>query len=313
MTSPSPSPPPAPPPQVRLRGPTYSERLAWDRRQMLWYLFGAIVLHMLLRSSTSLLALGIVAAGTAGAIVWPFLRNTYVLHRQYTRPRTVRYAIADSTRQAELSPRDREALTRMGFEFVACLERVNDVMRASTVVGLYINRDTGDSAQVALVQNSYRAVNYNAFNTRFTDGGSLETTTSSLKPIYKPTPLFVAYRFPQVRQLSDLYRLHQALLQEQSARERVAAALDTAVAAFQEASARIHSLNAEQGDFRLNATGDWYVLTWPGAFRHASVQTWPIPELRRRSVVTEANRVAKRLGYRIHPTFGTVEPVGQND
>src|SRR5690348_18408085 len=124
MTFPSPSPPPAPPPQVRLRGPTYSERLAWDRRQMLWYLFGAIVLHMLLRSSTSLLALGIVAAGTARAIAWPFLRNSYVLHRQHTRPRTVRYAMADSTPQAGPSPRDREALTPIGFEAIARLERL---------------------------------------------------------------------------------------------------------------------------------------------------------------------------------------------
>lgn len=300
--------PSGPPPKVPLTAPPPIEvELATLRWKMLGYL-GLVFALYLLRGAVALGVLVIIAGVFASMILYPFVVLPIGLHRRLALPRHRLYTVTGSGREAELPAQTREALPQMGFEFVACLEQAPDQSHVSGMVGLYVNRQTGDSAQVILLQSRIRFASVCCFNTRFADGGSLETNDSPEKSLYHPSPsLSVENLFPQIRVLSDLYRVHQALVKEQGPRQRIAATRDNVVLAFQQAVDRDHALIAEQTGFRLTAAGDRYVLTWAGAYRQGFVRAWPIPTLRRLLLAAEETRVLKRLGFRLD--IGRLEPL----
>lgn len=300
--------PSGPPPKVPLTAPPPIEvELATLRWKMLGYL-GLVFALYLLRGAVALGVLVIIAGVFASMILYPFVVFPIGLHRRLALPRHRVYTVTDNGREAELPALTREALTQMGFEFVACLEQAPDMSHVSGIVGLYVNRESGDSAQVILLQSRMRFASVCCFNTRFADGGSLETNDSPEKPLYRPPPsVSIENPFPQIRVLSDLYRAHQALVKEQAQRQRIAATRDNVVSAFQEGVERAHTMVAEHTGFRLTAAGDRYVLTWAGAFRQGAVRAWPIPTLRRLSLAEEETRVLKRLGFRLD--IGRLEPL----
>lgn len=300
--------PPGAPTRVPITAPTPVEaELAVLRWKMLGYVVIVIVLY-LLRGAVALGVLVIISGVLASMILYPFVVFPIGLHRRLALPRHRLYTVTDNGREAELPAHTREALPQMGFAFVACLEQAPDPSHVSGIVGLYVNPQTGDSVQVILLQSRIRFASVTCFNTRFADGGSLETNDSPEKSLYHPPPsLSIENRFPQIRVLSDLYRVHQALVKEQGQRQRIAATPDNVVPAFQQAVDRDHALIAEQTGFRLTTAGDRYVLTWAGAIRQGFIRAWPIPTLRRLSLAAEETRVLKRLGFRLD--IGRLEPL----
>ena len=171
-------------------------------------------------------------------------------------------------------------------------------------------REYGDSAQLAKVDSSLQTTHLVVFNTRFDDGVVLETSDGHRARIFRRKAKFSTFRFPQVRNLENLYQLHTALKHEFTANRRpVAATPEFAATAFIDTAEEVHSLNMSQGDYKLDPSGEHYVYTWKGAFRHSLLQTWPVAVILQILAASDADKVCERLGFRINPKLGRIEPI----
>jgi hypothetical protein len=267
-------------------------------------------LHLVMRSSATLYALRLAGALVVLFVVWPLLAGTYLLHKNRTVSKRAGYKIVDSLRLGELWVHRATELAQMGFQFVACLEKTPDHPLVATMLAIFVHPENGDSAQLAKVHSSLKTTHLVVFNTRFDDGLVLETATGPRARIFRQKARFPTFRFPQVRNLENLYQLHRALKHEFTGiRRPVAATATFAAAAFIDTAEEIHSLNMSQGDYKLDPSGEHYVCTWKGAFRHTLFRTWPVTPIREILAAFESNKVCEHLGFRINPKFGRIEPI----
>lgn len=272
--------------------------------------FLVVILHSFLRSSESLHTLQAAGAFAILYVLWPFLRGTYLLHQKRTWSLQANYRVVDNSRFGELWVHRATELADLGFKFVACIEKSPDHPLVTTLVAIFVHPENGDSAQLAKIQNSLSGTDLVVFNTRFDDGLVLETGNGHRRPIFRPKANFPTFRFPQVRNLKDLYQIHRAICRKYTGqRKPVAATAELAVPTFIGIGDHIHSLNASQGDFKLSQSGDCYVYTWKGAFRHNFLHTWPIISIRYILAVSDANKICESLGFVINPKFGRIEPL----
>jgi hypothetical protein len=269
-----------------------------------------LALHLVMRSSVTLNALRLTGALVVLFAVWPLLIGTYLLHQNRTASKRAGYKVVDSLRLGELWVHRATELAQMGFKFVACLEKTPDHPRVTTLLALFVHPEYGDSAQLAKVDSSLRTNHLVVFNTRFDDGVVLETSDRHRARIFRRKARFPTFRFPQVRNLENLYQLHRALKHEFTASHRpVAATPEFAATAFIDTAEEVHSLNMRQGDYKLDPSGEHYVCTWKGAFRHSLLQTWPIAPIRQILAASDADKVCERLGFQIDPKLGRIEPI----
>lgn len=285
----------------------------WSRRASVrWMVFLVFVsvslLHTFVRSRGSLLLWQMAAILTIAYVSWPFFHGTYLLHERRTTSMRAGYKVVDNLRLGELPLYRATALRHLGFKFVGCLEKTPDHPLVTTLVAIFIHPENGDSAQLAKVSNSLGSTELVVFNTCFDDGLVLETSNGRRRPIFRPKPKFPTFRFPQVRNLGDLYRVHRAITKGYiELRNPVAATADSALAEFIGTAEEIHSLNANQGDYKLSKSGDHYVYNWKGAFRHSFLHAWPIISIREILVESDANRLCESLGFRVNPKLGRIE------
>lgn len=245
-------------------------------------------------------------------VSWPILQGTYLLHKNKSVSPRAGYRIADNSLLGELPTHDAADLARLGFAFVGCLEKEPDDPRVTTHVAIFVHEESGNSAQLARVRSSLRTTYLVAFATRFRNGLVVETSDSFRTPIFHPKPKYQSFRFPQVRSTSNLYFLHQAITREyEASRIKLRETPENALANFIEAAEEIHILNMEQGDYRLNPTGDRYVFTWRGAFRHSFLHAWPMSTIRVIRASSRAEKKCNQLGYRINPKLGRIEPIAK--
>jgi len=285
----------------------------WYRRTSVRWLvflilFLVVILHLFLRSSESLHTLQAVGALAILYVLWPFLTGTYLLHQKRSVSLQANYRVVDNLRFGELWIHRAIELADLGFKFVACLEKSPDHPLVTTLVAIFIHPENGDSAQLAKIQNSLSSIHLVVFNSRFDDGLVLETGNGHKRPIFRPKANFPTFRFPQVRNLKDLYQIHRAISRKYiGQRKPVAATAELAVPTFIDTAEQIHSLNVSQGDYKLSKSKDRFVYTWKGAFHHNFLQTWPIISIRHFLAASDANRVCQSLGFRINPKFGRIE------
>jgi hypothetical protein len=309
--------PNSPSPPLTILGKRVTSVQRWYRRTSVRSLvflifFLVVILHLFLRLSESLHALQVAAALAVLYVVWPFLSGTYLLHQKRTKSLRANYRVVDNLRFGELWAHRAIELADLGFKFVACLERPPDHPLVTTLVAIFVHPENGESAQLAKVQSSLNSNHLVVFNTRFDDGLVLETSNWHRRPIFRRKANFPTFRFPQVRNLKDLYQIHRAISRKYiGQRKPVAASAELAVPTFIETAEHIHSLNASQGDFKLNKSGDRYAYTWKGAFRHNFLSTWPVISIRYILAASDANKVCESLRFRINPKFGRIEPFEQ--
>lgn len=307
------------PPALTISGKHVISVQRWYRRSSVRsaVFFGAILLlllHLMVHSSASLYVLRVTGAFVVLYVVWPLLVGTHLLHKNRTASRRAGYKVVDSLRFGELWVYRATELAQMGFKFVACLEKAPDHPLVTTLVAIFVHPENGDSAQLAKVQSSLRTIHLVVFNTRFDDGLVLETSNVHRLPVFRRKAKFPTFRFPQVRNLEDLYHLHRALMHDFDEHRRpVAATAELAAATFSETAEEIHSLNMSQGDYKLSPSGEHYVYTWRGAFRHSLLETWPVTSIRQFLAASDANRVCEHLGFRINSKLGRIQPLKAAD
>jgi hypothetical protein len=282
-------------------------------RSLVFLIFLVVVfLHLFLRSSESLHTLQAAAALAILYVLWPFLRGTHLLRQKRTISLQASYRVVDNLRFGELWVYRAKELADLGFKFVACLEKSPDQPLVTTLVAIFVHPENGESAQLAKIQNSLSSIHLVVFNTRFDDGLVLETSNGHRRPIFRRKVNFPTFRFPQVRNLEDLYQIHRAISGKYTGqRKPVAATAELVVPTFIETAEQIHSLNVSQGDYKLSESGGHYVYTWKGAFRHNFLQTWPVISIRHLLAASDANKICESLGFRINPKFGRIEPFEQ--
>jgi hypothetical protein len=289
--------------------------LRWSRRPAVrwgvFFFFAVTVgLALIVPSNETLFLLKLAAAFTVLFVLWPIIQGTYLLHKNRTVSLRADYSAADDQILGELPAHRVNDLRELGFSFVGCLQKKPEHPRVTTRVAIFIHEESGDSAQLAIVQSSLQTTYVLIFATRFRHGLVLETSDWHGLPISRPKPKFPGFRFPQVRSASDLYLLHRAIAKEYDAtRIRLRETQENALANFIEAAEEIHVLNMEQGDYKLNESADHYVFTWRGAFRTSFLRALPISAIRRIKVYTRAEKKCEQLGYRINPKFGRIEPL----
>jgi hypothetical protein len=275
-------------------------------------LFGAIfalAFHLVVRSSGTLYALRLTGELVVLFIVWPVFIGTYLLHTNRTISARADYKVVDSLRLGELWVHRASELAQMGFKLVACLEKTPDHPPVTSLLAIFFHPETGDSAQLAKVHSSLQTTHLVVFNTRFDDGLVLETSDSHQAPIFR-RKRFPTFRFPQVRNLKNLYELHRALTHDYAkGRRPVAATPEFAATTFIDTAQEIHLLNMGEGDYKRDRSGERYVYTWKGAFRRSLLRAWPVAPIRQILLASDAERTCRRLGFRINPKLGRIEPI----
>jgi hypothetical protein len=276
---------------------------------LLIFLFLIVLLAVLVRSKGDLL-LWEIAFGIIALFLWPLLQGTYLLYARYSEPIHADYKATDATFFERLPGFQVSALKRLGFTFAGCLERDRENPRVAVDIALFIQTENKDLAQIAHIRSSVGTRELLVFSTKFDDGLVLETSDLRGRPLFRPKPKYPVYRFPQMRNAADLYLLHQKIKQEFSG-SRKPGVLEASerINAFQADAEEIHRLNREQGDYKMNRSGERYVFTVRGAFRHRFLRTWPVNFIRDILAERDAIKKCRVLGFEINPKIGGIEPL----
>ena len=280
MTEPTPSLPSQSPSDQALRLPAKS-KLRWSRRSAVRsdFIKACVVfavLFILTRNIAFLHLFDIFLAAFAVLVAWPFVQAPWLMYRRYSAPihtpfRPVNGQALPAGIQNAISHCVPQ-LTDLGFEFAGYLAQERKT--ATIVIALMIHRDEQDSAHFAWFVTGLKTIQLLAFQTRFDDGFSVSTSDQRRSSMFRPDPHHPVFRFPKIRSAEDLYELHRKLKPDLSAnRSAIIGGEIEEITYFIERAEQHREEIMNQGDYKLDPTGQSYVFTRAGACRHAWLQT----------------------------------------
>ncbi len=298
-------------PELTLAGKRVVTVLRWSRRGSVRFVvfvtFAFVSMLALLwrtREARDLWVIALVL--TAAFVFWPFVQGTFLLHKNGSANLRAGYKVEDNPSLNDLPDYRIKELESLGFEFVGCLRTEKTEVTSHTA--FFFSPETNDSAYLAKVQGSLETTHLVVFATPFNDGTIVETTDSRRAPIFRPLPRVRIFRFPQIRNTGDLYRLHLSIKSQYlGLLHQSTQSADQVPSRFVEIAEETYAFYKSQGDYQLNASADGFVYTWRGAARVTSLLTWPVDSIRAIRVATGAEKKAKQLGFRINPKFGRIE------
>lgn len=302
-------------PELTIAGRRVVRVQRWSRRSSVrakLFLLFVLVTVLVLSSTSNELFLLWEASLILGLlfVLWPFIQGTYLLYTRCSTPLRADFKSADPSffyglREFQVSP-----LEKMGFTFAGCLKRERQATGATTDISLLVHADGEDSAQIAEIRTFQRTVGLLVFATKFDDGLVLETSNYRGPGVFKAKAKFRSFRFPQIRHIADLYLLHKKIKAEFSAtRNPVKFAPAERISTFIADAEEVHRLNLAQGDYKLHSSGDRYVYTLRGAFRHTFLRTWPVGFIRAMVAESTSMKKARQLGYELNPKLGMATPL----
>lgn len=306
---------PPPSPELTISGKRIVRVQRWSRRRSvrgkLFLLLVLVSVLALLSSSKALLLLWeAVLVFDLLFVLWPFFQGTYLLYTRGSVPIGAAFkktgsAFFDGLYEFQDSP-----ILKMGFTFEGCLKRERETTGVTTELALLVHAEQEDSVQVAQIRNSLGTRHLLVFATKFDDGLVLETTNYRGSRLFKPKPKFRSFQFPQIRHIPDLYLLHKKLKAEfSSTRIPMKFAPGERINIYIEDAEDFHHLNMAQGDYKLHPSGDRYVYTLRGAFRHTFLRTWPVGAIRAMSAESASFKKARQLGFQLNPKLGMAIPL----
>jgi hypothetical protein len=196
-------------------------------------------------------------------------------------PRTISLDGMPETARAYIEPRLAE-FAPWNFDLVACMS-LNDITPTTgAYVALLSNAHTAEWADVTFVASPIRNSGYFEFITRCSEQLQIDTNTSAVAPILFLVPQHHIFRFPQVRDVFTLYRIHRMLVTEIT--HGALPVIPPAGEELPEYKRRVERYGAwqqEHGYMYLDASGANYRLTWKGAILGAWRSVWPISTWRR--------------------------------
>ena len=163
-------------------------------------------------------------------------------------------------------------------------------------MALLSNPHTAEWADVTFITSGAKQYGYTEFVTRCSDQLQIDTNTSPAAPILFAVPEHNVFRFPQVREVFTLYRIHRMLVTEIT--HGALPVIPQAGGEIAELKRRLERYGAwqqEHGYMKLHWRKEDYRLTWKGAILGAWRSIWPIPTLRRWRERAKSRAILKRL------------------
>jgi hypothetical protein len=211
-------------------------------------------------------------------------------------PRAVSLAELPEVARRYFEPRVAE-LAPWNFDLVSYVSLGDAVPSAAGYMALLSNPHTAEWADVTLMISAAKQFGYLEFVTRCSDQLQIDTNTSPVVPILFPTPEHHVFRFPQVREVFTLYRIHRMLVTEIThGALPVLPSAGEEIAELKRRLERYGTWQQEHGYMKLHWRKEDYRLTWKGAILGAWRSIWPISALRRWRERRRGKAILERLG-----------------
>jgi len=193
------------------------------------------------------------------------------------------------------------ALQKCGFDLLVCLKMPGPIENVDCSLALLVNRPTKDMAMITAIDaEGQNTLLYVEFIRRFRNGVVLQTNNSKQLSGLPDLPDHTTFRLPQVRDPAELFQLHcKAVARQQPNSEAVLRmdeefggdAVQYLLAVYPEAL-----FDAERrGIFHRTPDGQYFRTTFPGAFRLAWQELWPISAIRRSKRDRQARELLEEL------------------
>jgi len=202
-----------------------------------------------------------------------------------------------------------------GFEYAGQLLDPAEQRNVALRVNFYVHLQNQDSAYVAEIISGRQTISLVSFKSRFEDGFSFETNNVSSASLFKDNPDHRSFRFPQVRSIDSLYRLHRRIKQDAVVDHHrpVIADKQGELAEFISRAEVLHQRMAQCGDYELSQDGGCYRHTWKGAIRQSWLLAWPVKQMRALRIQNNSLTVARELRLPINVKLGRIYELADED
>jgi hypothetical protein len=173
------------------------------------------------------------------------------------------------------------AIAGLGFEPVGYINLGTMASGTQSFMALLSNSRTLEWADVSVVKSPKRMKGYSEFITRCSDDVQVDTNTNATAPVLFPWPSYHVFRFPQIKDVFTLYRVHRMLVQQNTGGSKPE--LPPKGQELSELKRRLERYGVrqqERGYMYLDPAGQYFRLTWKGAVLGAWRSIWPISLLR---------------------------------
>ncbi|HXR34125.1 MAG TPA: hypothetical protein VN830_10475 [Verrucomicrobiae bacterium] len=170
----------------------------------------------------------------------------------------------------------------LGFEFLGCYDCGVLAGNTRNFIAYFCNRQTNEFANVSVATLPQRTAGYFEFSTRFGNGQTLETNTNGILPLTPGNPQVRVFRFPEIEEPRELYRVHRCLTEKYAKGqwaqgEPKGQEIQRLVRVVENYGPR----HAKMGYMCLAPSGETYFLTWKGAILMTWRGLWPMALIRR--------------------------------
>jgi len=195
------------------------------------------------------------------------------------------------------------AITGLGFELIGY---VNVAMTKGTgsYMALFSNPRSLEWADISAAKTSKLMKGYTEFITRCANDEQVDTNTNATAPVLSPQSSHHVFRFPQIQEPFTLYRVHRALVQQTlRGSQPELPPKGQEIAELKRRLERYGRQQSEQGYMYLDASGQFYRLTWKGAVLGAWRSIWPVNLLRSKWMEQQNQTRLRSLGVQqVRPT-----------
>jgi hypothetical protein len=173
-------------------------------------------------------------------------------------------------------------LQTLGFELVGCYDCGVLASNTQSFVAYFCNLTTNDFANVTVATSPQKLAGYFEFSTRFGNGVALETNTNGVLPLTPDNPEVRVFRFPEIKEPRELYRVHKSLIEKYTngqwaQGEPKGQEIERLVRVVENYGPRLEKM----GYMYLAPDERAYLLTWKGAILMTWRGLWPTSLVRR--------------------------------
>ncbi len=182
---------------------------------------------------------------------------------------------------AQIVPRIAE-MENLGFALVGCYDCGELAVQTKTFLAYFCNRATNDFANVTAMVSPRGVTSYFEFSTYFSNGRALETNNNRVLPLTPGNPDVRVFRFADIHNANALLQMHRRLLEKYAISqwpqgEPKGQEIQRWVRTVENYGPR----HAKIGYMTATEGGQFYRLTWKGAFLLTWRGLWPASLLRK--------------------------------
>jgi len=272
-----------------------------------WVVLALLLFYETNKTPLAWQAFEIALAVAIAVFIYPFLDGPVRLHSRGRLELHSGNQLATETTGAPSSVSPDPQIHDLGFEYAGQIIGPAGKRNVGVRMDFYVHSQNQDSAYLAEIFDGLGTTRIVAFKSRFQDDFAFETNNVSNASIFKADPNFRVFRFPQLRFADSLYRIHRRIKERFFADHfPTIANKEVELTNFLARAEIIYQNMAQCGDYQLSPQGDCYRLTWKGAIRQSWLLTWPVKQIRMRTMRSRALKMAREIGLPIDVYQGRI-------